>query len=403
MNKKILIICSQYANDASGICIQNISKVFLKQGALIYVISEKKQKKELKIKTKGIKIFYIKSHGGLISNKKRTIGRVIRLVKSGFSTFTYPNVAPIRSRKIIKLSKQLIKENSIDCVIGVYRPYEAIKAVIKLKKIFKEKIKAITYHLDLIQEPSNTSKIIRKYKIWRGRKALDKELKMIDMMLAPESAEKILRKNQKVKYVDFPLYIKDIIEKNSGYEFSNEFINLSYVGSLDENNRNPKYALELFNEYNKKADKKIKLHIWGNLFGERLLALFDKYDFICYNGIIENSFVQDVLKRSDFLLNISNKITFNMVPSKIFQMFCVKKPVINFISNENDYSIRYYDMAKNSLNITEYEKDLQRDLILLQNNIINYVNKFIDIDDELFIKSTPEYTVNLINDCVTEE
>ena len=42
----------------------------------------------------------------------------------------FPNVNPKRSNKIFKLAEKIHKKNKIDCVIGVFRPFDGIKAAV---------------------------------------------------------------------------------------------------------------------------------------------------------------------------------------------------------------------------------------------------------------------------------
>lgn len=64
--------------------------------------------------------------------------------------------------------------------------------------------------------------------------------------------------------------------------------------------------------------------------------------------------VMDILEKSDILLNISNKQSYSAVPSKIFQMFSIRKPIINVVRHPKDFAKKYFDIYPSVFTIEEY-------------------------------------------------
>lgn len=402
--ENILFLCSDYLDDtdASGICTKNLVLEMIAKGYNVNVISDSKDKEETIIED-GVTIYKIKSpFFSRIKNKIKKRGffsrfllRIICVLRYGFTFFIYPNVSPVRALKVKKVMFDIIEKKRIDTIIGMYRPYESIEAVMAAKKRYGDNIKAITYHLDLIQSPSNKNDFIKKYKQFLGEMAISKELELVDLMLLPESADLKYKNHAKVKCVDFPLYIKKEPMVYDKVFFSDNEINIVYMGSLDQDNRNPKYILDLLDMVSKRIKKKVFLNIWGNLSDIETKKIIDKYTFVKYHGIVQNKYVLYILNKSDFILNIGNKITYNMIPSKIFQIFSTNRPIINCVKNMNDSSVVYFEKYGHFINIEEYKKN-ESAIDKVVDFINQYENKSFNVSEELFKKSTPGYIIDLI-------
>ncbi len=395
----ILIICSEYGEiyDANGICIKNVVNELIRRKNNVYIIAQGRDNVKIAKEINGAKVYYIKFKNITnIVEKKRNyffsiLVKIFLLVRRICVFILYPNVSFIRYRKVLKLAKKIINENDISIIIGAYRPFESLATLIKLKKIYKDKIKSIAYHLDLLLEPNTTNCCIKKYKIYRGKGFINKELKVIDSILLPESAQGRI-KSDKIEYFDFPLFIenKKYIEFN--YCFKKNCFNIVYIGSIDGKNRKIDYIKNLIQNVSMIDNKKIVLHIWGNI-NECVKEKIKNNERIIYHGLINNKYTISLLNKADCLLNLSNIITYNMIPSKIFQLFSVGKPIINIVYNKDDAALSYFERSGISLNL------------FANDNCENANKKFIEFiynSDKLllnkneFIKSLPSYTASLI-------
>ena len=137
------------------------------------------------------------------------------------------------------------------------------------------------------------------------------------------------------------------------------------------------------------------LHIWGFVRESVTLEKLKAYSiFVTYHGMIDPSEVMDILQKSDILLNISNKVSYNAVPSKIFQLFSTKKPIINIIRHREDYAKRYFEKYPSVFFIEEYLNDA--DSMKMAKYIDNSYGKAVEISDSLYESSTPRYISDLI-------
>ena len=360
----ILFICGHYAdpNHANSICVQNLAEEFVQEGHRVWVIARGASKNTpVNEKKNDVHISRIKEKWSVqfdnwIATKKwgGPIYRMVHLLRYFYTFFLYPNVSPLTSRRMQVLATRIINESNIDTIIATYRPYESIEAALKIKEKLKDKVTLITYHLDLINSPNNKSSYIVNIKKKKNVKAIKRELEIADKILLPNSAPPI--DNDKVKFVDFPMFVKRENEDNDKRAdfFDSQCINVAYIGSLDSKNRNPSKALQLFQSIGEVSNKKVLLHIWGKLSdGEtNSLLLGSVGDTIKYHGMIAPEIVPSVLKHADYLLNICNNITYKMVPSKIFQYFASERPIVCLVGNKDDLSLPYFRKYGNCLELT---------------------------------------------------
>ena len=400
---KILIICSDYmfSSDANGVCVKNLVNELNKRGHSILVISESSKSQKLGEKNNvtiyGVAKPWFKRICEKYENTsglKKICFSLIRGFRGIFASVIYPNVSPVRARRIKKLAERILKTEKIDMVVGIYRPYESIDAVINLSKKNIKKTVFCTCHYDLIISPNSKSELVRSYKYRRGLDSLKKEYKYVDHLLIPVSAKELYPDSLKVDYFDFPLYTNTVSIDTSGFKYDSSVVNIAYIGTIDGKNRRISVIKNIIEEYNKNSEKKLVLHIWGNIADNHTLREIESCSDIYFHGLVENKFSSDLLKRADYCLNLSNAITYNMVPSKIFQLFSVKKPIINIYENEKDKALPYFRKNNYTINI-DSNKSLEDNVNALKEWMNTDVNRF-EWDDSLYEKSKPEYTVNLL-------
>ena len=384
---------------ANSICIRNIAFELKKRGHKVFLITNSwdfdsyHEFEELKIW--GIKQSFFESLEKF-QRKIPFIGsllfRIASYVRRILLLPFYPNVSAIRSFRITTLAKKIICQKQIDVVISFYRPIEALYSSVKLKQHFEKKIKVFNYHLDLLYSDPNAS--FSFFLRNRIKSFVKKEFNMVDYIILPETEKKKIV-DDKIIYSGFPVCLLKNNEVDFNVNFSKDNINCVYIGSFDCNNRNPFYILKLIKLFNEKSTRKLLLHIWGFVDNE-IKKMFSEYDFIHYNGFLESSYSLSVLKQSDFILNVGNKNTYSMLPSKIFTSFLSGKPIINIIRSKKDISIKYFEEYAHSLNI--FEEDLRKEDHYKQ--LIDFVfankGKIFDIPQNLIESNTPEYIINII-------
>lgn len=360
----ILFLCGHYADGrySNSICVNNLAECFTRQGHNVKVIAWGEKDKPFE-KGNGVEVCYVKEpQYPLYANRNLLKGgllgflfRIYHLLHSILILPLYPNVFPSVARRFYKVAKDIIEKNGVDIVLATYTPYDGIWAGMKLKKKYGDNIKFVTYHLDLMNSPDNEG-VVKGLKINRGKKAFAKELEIVDKILVPENTE--IGKHPKIQEVGFPLYVKEQEVVKSSYEFPNDCINLTYIGSLSTSNRDPFLAIKAIEQLRQETGKKIIFHIWGVLGDKKCQEFVKESTCVKYHGLADNNEVASLLVKSDFLINISNSTTYKMIPSKIFQYFAIGKPIIDFVNNEKDVSLPFFEKYPAALIIRVYNQQM---------------------------------------------
>ena len=403
---KVLLICRNYQNpiSACGICAYSIVKEFRKRGFKVWVLSISEMPYNATT-DEGLKYIFIQE------DKFTTINRFTKYQNSTFprllyklryylrlpiAALRYPVSSNSLTNRIYHHIKDLVDSQNIGLVVSTFSPYEPIVAAMKIKKLYKNSIRVVTYHLDPLLLPRNNNSLINRFKLAQGKKAVRKEASIVDNILAQQSTEKYFT-SPIICYVDFPLYERESISEPSDFTYPNNCINITYVGTLDINNRNPLFFFKLIDEAIKKHDlKNVVVHIWGFISDGRVNDIIKQFSFVRYHGTIDSIYVSDILKRSDILLNLSNMLSYLAIPSKIFQLFCAERPIINIVRHPKDYAKKYFEIYPLVVNINEYEGLDERKVKEVAQFVRDNSSKVLSVDDALYLKSKPSYIVDRI-------
>lgn len=379
-------------SDANGICTRNIIRELSSRGYRVYCLSEPASKTDTYRAPDTVTIIPVKEpwySRFLENNRSAVLFKTVSLFRYVATVFTYPDVSPRRTKRIIQACEALLKTEKIDLILGVYRPYESIAALLSLKRKYKEKIRCVAYHLDLLLSPNNTSRLIQRYKIAAGQRAYRKELHMLDKILLPEGANGGER-DAKVSYVGFPLYTKaEGVPCETG--FHKDRINITYIGSLDEVNRNPEFFLQAVDGMSDLKDR-VRVHFWGKMT-DAVLEIIRRYPQLAtYHGIVKNAHVPYIYEKSDFLLNISNRNTPDMIPSKIYQMFASERPIINCVSDPKDRAAGIIEKYPAAFTLYEYRDNDPAAFA----DFLTRPHDMSGVSEDAFATSTPGYIVDVI-------
>ena len=316
----------------------------------------------------------------------------VRVIRGVIAAAMFPNVSPLRAWLVFRQARQLIRQFNIDTVICVYRPFESIITGIWLKKQ-QDNIRMIAYHLDALMTPNNTIPLIVSYKNHQAKKYLKQEIDLFDLLIFPKSVKSSIEQNIKICYANFPLLVLDGNEEKTDFEYDNHCINLAYIGSIDGKNRSIDYLILLIEQLQKVTDRRIQLHIWGSI-GESVRNQVEQCEFAHWYGLIHNNKTFDLLKRADFVVNLSNRVTVNMVPSKIFQLFATGKPIINIVENAEDAALPFFYKNTFACNVYSF-KDIQTQIDMLLKFIDEKRGKTQEkeIIEKLYYDSCPSYIV----------
>lgn len=403
--KKILILCGHYADGrfSNSICVKNIAEAFVQSGCSVKVVAWGDEIKVVPISLNGVEITYVKEpqfqkvveYFSTKGTFYRILFKILYVIRYFLVLPFYPNNSPTTSRKFFIEAERLIKEYGINTVLATYTPYDGIWAGIKLKKKYGDIISFVTYHLDLMSSPDNTG-LVRTYKIWKNRRAFKKELKYADKILLPESAE--VEEHPKIRIVGFPLFTCAPTKSTSTFVFPTDSINLTYIGSLSTENRDPSMAIKTLEEVNKETKQRLVFHIWGFVGDKRCMDIINASPYVEYHGVVNNDEVGLLLLRSDFLVNISNKTTYKMIPSKIFQYFATGRPVIDFVNNKEDVSVEFFEKYQGALIVNEYNTDAANASKLVLSFVDVFKGERIGSVEEVFKNYIPETICKTIID-----
>lgn len=394
----------QHPNNACGICLYNLALELINRGCEIYVISLVPKKSVFKYDSNiHVTELYEDRFTTLcnVANGSsnwlvKLFYKIIQFLRLFLVSIITPNTAPLKSREIYRVAKHIIFEYGVDTVIGSYTPYETISASVLLKK-WKPGLKVVNYHLDPLLAPGNSSRFISQYKYRRAYNAVIKEISIVNKILVPETFYEIYPVNDKICSVGFPLYRMSCDVNSVPYKFNSDIINMVYVGTLDSKNRNISYTLELIERLNT-VGLNVRLHIWGTLLDSETIELVRIRENVEYHGLINSNLVPTLLSSADFLLNVCNFTHSSSLPSKIFQLFASRKPILVIKRSNNDASLPYF-IKYGNVHFAE-EGDFSIDHIRrLQAFFTRGQNNFIieEAKENVFFKYTPYYICDQID------
>lgn len=402
----ILLIGSDYLSSLSsnGACMRNLSKEFVRRGHQVTVISSGVKDNLAGEIRDGVDVrtikhpyftlldIYTQTHKGALIKYLFIIARILHGILVFFS---FPNTACRRTRRVTSMAKRLVNEQNIGLVLCTSRPTDSIYAGMSLKKTYPE-LNVISYHFDILS--SNNKSLVSRYKRKKELCLLNQELSLLNKVLIPESADFKISSSNRLKYIGFPMYIPSGDVSKSVFAFKKDCINICYIGSLDKNNRNIEYCLRLIEKVNVNMDiKPLFLHIWGRLMDPETAGLIEDCKYTLYHGSLDSKDCGGVMEDSDYLLNIGNGVTFNLIPSKIFQLFASGRPIINIKRNPQDCTERYFEKYNDAITIKEYNDNLVEDATALSN--FCSVEHVKSINTNVFLSYTPSYISDIILQC----
>lgn len=422
--KKILFLTSRYLPDpsANGINTEHIVKELKMRGYQVTCISVKRENNEKSFEIIEETPIYRVSPSvySRILHKENTsevnkikklfykIAHYLRKIKLALLILNFPNFDLLQARKVYKLARLLHKKEKYDCIIGVYKPFTNIVALKKMKKKFPDLL-SCAYYLDLINSSPKPSFMPSNIYDWLCYKGDYKAFIEFDFILMAKGGMNIYNKPQynmfesKIKYIDFPTFNPLISAKkdNGNFITKHDVVIITYAGTLDDRYRNPSYLLEALKEMSVSIGK-IELNIFGTGNCDAIINKYQENETSSFqvirHGFKNHDIVLNAMKESHFLVNISNNFQ-NAVPSKIFEIFSVGKPIINVVSNKEDISLDYFHRYPSVLTLSVWE-NLTDQLTHLQDFILKEKGREYGIEEikSMFIESTPGYTVNIIEE-----
>lgn len=387
---------------ATGVCVHQIAKELAAQGECVTVIcyGAATAKDGLIDGINVVRIkepFYIKSYQGN-SSAAALFYRLSELISKAIYFYKYPFRSILLVKNYLKAISKVSRNDFQNVIIASYTPLEGVVAAARYKEIHPE-TSIIYYSTDtLSNEQGNSGFLSPKTREKLGYKWEQKLFSVYDRVIIMEchkdyyDSEKYSMFFPKFRYANFPLIVKpdqtiDIVIKKSRKS-------IVFAGNLYKKMRNPSFTCRLFIEAFDPSKLKVTFIGGGDCVDELKCFCENSHGLISYDGFKPHDYVNRILQEADFLLSIGNSFSM-MSPSKIYEYMSTGKPIIHIYSYDKDPCIAPLNRYGNAILINEGEKNSVEKLISFINNA--EVLPFAVVQ-EMFRTSTPNYTVQLINE-----
>lgn len=293
--------------------------------------------------------------------------------------------------------KKICHDNSIDVVVAMYFPLEAILAAVKFKQE-SNSFKLIGFELDSYGDGIQGDSPVIKWKISTYNRLLQKQYKFIDIIVEMRSHLTYWKKTfpmyeSRLRVSDIPMLKLDQYDEMISCHHPKKGI---YSGLLDKNYRDPSYLLNLFETYRMvSADFELHFYSKGDC-EEQLEELSNKIpSFIFSHGYIAKESLDQEISHCDFLINVGNSNS-RSVPSKLISYISTGKPIVHFSKSLEDVCINYLERYPNAIIISE--NDSEEENMKKLTTLFGGLNKRIDraLITESFKENLPSYSAQII-------
>lgn len=354
---------------ANNLLVRDLAEKLFEHGHDVYIVGtdvdvdsiikiDKIKYKEIKI-PEYCKLLNIARFEAKKSNLDSFLKRLIFSFRHPILTFYIILFMFESSRKLLKRNyKKDIEEIScdldIDIIVSVVYPFEKTEAIMNSKKISARKI---YYQFD----PYG------KHQLFKNN--FKRELKVFencDYIVTTEllyqeyqSERECRRFLNKMCYLHFPTKTNISHIKYDKINFSQDYINILYIGTLDSKIRN----IDKFVRFVKK-NKQLRLYLVGSI-DQTLKRKYQDIDNVFIMGYIDSKYMDFLIKKSDILLNVGNIVN-NMLPSKVFKYLMSGKPIIHYQLIDNCSSLKY---------LNEYPESFIINTEVDEREIIDFLNR----------------------------
>ena len=382
---------------ATGLCIHKLAKELAKEEKVYTICYKNISKRKV---FDNVEIISVNAPSYFNCMYKNRLDKIYKHARSLIAKLIHIKHYPLRSFRLvntyIRETEKLIKnEKEKIVIVASYTPLEAVIAAYKLKDKYKDRVKIVYYSADtLSNEMGNSGILSASYRQKCGRIWEKKLFKKFDKILIMEchneyySSDEYKEFSKKIDVVNFPLFEPQqiTIKKNN---LKTSFL---YAGTLYKKLRNPEFLCECMIKLSK--IKSIEVDFFGSGDCTDVLnnATKNSNGAIQYNGMKSHEYIISRIEKVDILLSIGN-IDSPMSPSKIYEYMNTGKPIIHFYTDDKDVCLKPLTEYRNSLLIKNKDPYAVEKI---ENFLSNYYVINYEILKKLFMKSTPEYTVNIL-------
>lgn len=289
----------------------------------------------------------------------------------------------------------------IDCIIPSCNPFESVVAAL----LYKEKhpdTQIIPYLFDLFAASVNINRgsfLLRRH--WNANMTYEKKMfeEAKSVFFVSNWKKHIHQYFSKYQYkfheVEHPLLViknkeQAILVEEKMYD---EKTHIVYTGVVDYVVRNPNKTLDVLSNLD---SKKICFDFYSYGSAENLIEKAAvENEAIIAHGKVDSNMAECARSRANLLLSIGNSNTTQM-PSKLIEYIASGKPIIHFMQNDKDPSVKLleqYPLAK----IVDLTKKV--DYIEIDKFIHDNTTSFVEFETikRIFSSANPEFIANEIS------
>ncbi len=412
---KYLFLVGSYMPHASanGVCVEKIAQALIAQGHDVSCLTMTRYDDPSDSEVDGVKVYRIKNlwHNRICDwcdrhqsfryvNIVRQVAlwswRIRRLIMFPL----WPLSAPLFAWKFYRKAKQICMKEKIDCVIGVYQPFESLIAIALLKRALP-KLKTAAYFCDCLSGgvyPKIFPSVFSYRQLRRWENYFFRDVDVIYILKSHESYYRSLLKDsndiKEINIVDIPFVTNNTVNSCAVACLPESVpFKLVYTGSINFPLTDPRYMIKILGQINRKY---IKVDIYGrNNCGEFFStpANDNSSQIIYVHHALPHSDVLQISAGADVLINLGSNNP-RQIPSKIFEYMSLGKPIISFYSYDEEPSLLYLRQYPLALLIREDWDRVEENVALLEKFIQESADKHVpfEIVKSLFPRNTPEYT-----------
>ncbi len=389
--------------DPNSICTKALVDVFKQRGDNVYVVCDGVKGKEHSF-SKDESIIHVAVAEELSYYRRTFWGKVNTLISRFFSIPIWPIRFPLHVTKYVNTVEGLLStfdKDSQIVIISVYRPAEMVEVGYRIKKMYSN-CHWIIYSLDGIG-----SLVGLKHSRWLDNKEKKwnyNRCESADLVIQMQAHKKVYINSPFVTYLpktmflDFPLIVKSSNTQITLHAEKDRILTFVYGGAFYKGLREPFYLLSWFKELIKYRQISFSCYTKSVFQPQIEQVSLETNGYLQRLDYITPDEMKSVINQSDFVVNIGNASS-PMVPSKVFVYMSACKPIIHFISDDDDSCLPYLNKYPLALIIDQRESiemSVKKTLEFLD-RVWDMNVSFQDIERN-FPKNVPAYTVDSIRE-----
>ena len=410
----VLFLLGSYLPHASanGVCVEKVASALTAQGHDVSCLAISRYDDPDYSEINGVKVYRIKNlwHNRVCdwcdlhpSFRYVRIVRQIALwtwrIRRLIAFPLWPLSAPLFAWRFYRKAEQICMKEKIDCVVGVYQPFESLIAITLLKRAFP-KLKTTAYFCDCLSggvSPKIFPRVFSDRQLMRWEKYFFKDVDVIYILKSHESYYRSLLKDsndiKKINIVDIPFVTKNAVN-DCAIDYVSQSISIQcvYAGSIDFPLTDPRYMIKVLEQI---GQKYIKVDVYGrNNCNEFFHAPTNEVAHVIHiHQPLAHSDILQILANADVLINIGSNNP-RQIPSKIFEYMSLGKPIISFYSYDEEPSLSYLRQYPLTLLIQEDWGKVEDNAAKIKEFIRESAGQCVPFETvrSLFPSNTPEYT-----------